>query len=756
MSQEVIEVTEREVEVIEIVERGPAGPTGATGPQGPAGAGGVTSVTGTAPIVSSGGTTPAISVTVGSAANTVCAGNDARLSDARTPSSTLAHKASHATGGTDALAPSDISAAWQQTISSITVSNTHQLTAARNQRVLVNDTASAGSKVAIFYPTSGNAEGDRLEVVYASRVNNTQPINVRTGQSDYTGSQDISLGYQRTFIYVSGSWTAGSVEQHTHPDPTPSFDSSAFRVTEPSGLATNQLAFSLANITAGATRTLTVPDASGRIQVEGQPIGNTTRNSGAFTTLSAAPTSGSALTLTGGTVTASAPLIDATQTWNATTAVFTGSTSGTTLTVTAVSSGTIAVGMTLTSSGTISYGTRITALGTGTGGTGTYTISINQNRSSATLTGTPQLHASTIDITNTVSGSNSTAFRCLAGGNPILEVFPTSPVGNAPHFVRITRPAASSTTDIFSIRVGTGSDPSTIFSVRDDGACSCNTFSWGGSSLQAGFITIDGAASLRFLNSGSPNTQLHTGGNDTLEQRRTTNAQTFRIYSTFTSATSFERLNIIAQSAGSVIIGTEKGSAGGTARALELQTDGVTRLTIGTDNTWSGPASANLTINARGTGALVFDGNEMYMARQINGQGNNIFNFATIGFGNASGVGDAVFARDAANTIAQRRGTNAQIFRVYNTVSGTSNVNFERANFRWASNEFVIDAEFGGTGTALRGIKIGSATSSLLGFYGATPVAQQAAVADSTDTTNVATQLNALLARLRTIGIIAT
>lgn len=68
-------------------------------------------------------------------------------------------------------------------------------------------------------------------------------------------------------------------------------------------------------------------------------------------------------------------------------AVFTGSITGTTLTVTAVSSGTIRVGMRLTSSGTISSGTTIAALGTGTGGTGTYVVNPSQTRASATLTG---------------------------------------------------------------------------------------------------------------------------------------------------------------------------------------------------------------------------------------------------------------------------------------------------------------------------------------------------------------------------------
>jgi hypothetical protein len=140
-------------------------------------------------------------------------------------------------------------------------------------------------------------------------------MNVRTGQFDFTGSQSITLGYQRTFIYVSGSWTTeGSVEEHTHPDPDPSFASSAFRVTEPSGLATNQLAFSLANITAGATRTLNVPNESGTIALQGaittsgltqstaRILGRTTASTGAIEEIQI----GSGLSLSAGELSATA------------------------------------------------------------------------------------------------------------------------------------------------------------------------------------------------------------------------------------------------------------------------------------------------------------------------------------------------------------------------------------------------------------------------------------------------------------------
>jgi|SRR5690606_27917801 len=66
-------------------------------------------------------------------------------------------------------------------------------------------------------------------------------------------------------------------------------------------------------------------------------------------------------------------------------ATVTGSIATTTLTVTEVISGELAVGMEISGDG-VAAGTTITALGTGTGGTGTYTVSESQTVASTTIT----------------------------------------------------------------------------------------------------------------------------------------------------------------------------------------------------------------------------------------------------------------------------------------------------------------------------------------------------------------------------------
>jgi hypothetical protein len=72
---------------------------------------------------------------------------------------------------------------------------------------------------------------------------------------------------------------------------------------------------------------------------------------------------------------------------------------------------------------------------------------------------------------------------------------------------------------------------------------------------------------------------------------------------------------------------------------------------------------------------------------------------ASYAFGNANGAGtrDLFLARDAANTLAQRNGVNAQAFNIYNTFTDASN--YERGFMRWSSNVLEIGSERAGTGS---------------------------------------------------------
>jgi hypothetical protein len=91
-------------------------------------------------------------------------------------------------------------------------------------------------------------------------------------------------------------------------------------------------------------------------------------------------------------------------------AVFTGSTSGTTLTVTAITNGTIAAGQSLFSVG-VTNETVITALGTGTGGIGTYTINLSQTLTSR------QMNSTTVgaQVTGSISTTTLTVTAVASG-----------------------------------------------------------------------------------------------------------------------------------------------------------------------------------------------------------------------------------------------------------------------------------------------------------------------------------------------------
>jgi hypothetical protein len=92
---------------------------------------------------------------------------------------------------------------------------------------------------------------------------------------------------------------------------------------------------------------------------------------------------------------------------------------------------------------------------------------------------------------------------------------------------------------------------------------------------------------------------------------------------------------------------------------------------------------------------------------------------------------------------------------VFSTTADGAATPTERMRITSAGVLQVADAGNITVGTTT-GTKIGTSTTQKIGFYNATPVVQPTAVADATDAATVITQLNALLTRMRNLGLIAT
>jgi hypothetical protein len=135
-------------------------------------------------------------------------------------------------------------------------------------------------------------------------------------------------------------------------------------------------------------------------------------------------------------------------------ATFTGSISTTTLTVTSVLSGTIAVGQAIFGNNVL-QNTIITALGTGTGGVGTYTVSNSQTTASTTINSV----ASPAIVTGDISGTTLTVSAVTSGtlrigqtiegtgitDGTIIKAFGTGSGGTGTYTVSASQTVASTT-----------------------------------------------------------------------------------------------------------------------------------------------------------------------------------------------------------------------------------------------------------------------------------------------------------------------
>ncbi len=166
-------------------------------------------------------------------------------------------------------------------------------------------------------------------------------------------------------------------------------------------------------------------------------------------------------------------------------------------------------------------------------------------------------------------------------------------------------------------------------------------------------------------------------------------------------------------------------ASGFAGNLLDLQVNGTSRASVtsggalttgsgirGSSGQWSsgngiGIAGFNHGFYAPDSSTVYFLGNSA-IGFQLRAEG--ISFLAGLGFGSAGIDATLRLERDTNDTLAQRRGTNAQTFRVYNTFTDASN--YERGFLRWSSNVFEVGPEAAGTGTT-RPMRITAATLKL-------------------------------------------
>jgi hypothetical protein len=132
-------------------------------------------------------------------------------------------------------------------------------------------------------------------------------------------------------------------------------------------------------------------------------------------------------------------------------------------------------------------------------------------------------------------------------------------------------------------------------------------------------------------------------------------------------------------------------------------------IDLNVTDTASGVSSMLMNLRVGGASVMrVSKGGGVTAASSLQTLGGSIFitnNSGAIYWGASN---DTLLSRDAANTVAQRNGVNAQTFRVYNTFTDASN--YERLDIAWSSNTASILTIQAGTGSA-RSLQLGTTGS---------------------------------------------
>lgn len=192
-----------------------------------------------------------------------------------------------------------------------------------------------------------------------------------------------------------------------------------------------------------------------------------------------------------------------------------------------------------------------------------------------------------------IKGSQGTGTG--AGGSIVFQVAPAGTTGTSQNALATALTIASDKSATFAGYVYIAASnklvlPGSGFGISLDGtiAGSGATLSYDGTyanfyisngfraSISGSALRLDSAHQFGWTSSGSNagtfDTILVRDAADTLALRRSTNAQKFSIYNTYTSGTSYERYDIDwITTANTVLVGPTKGSGGGTQRTQRLQ-----------------------------------------------------------------------------------------------------------------------------------------------------------------------------------------
>lgn len=194
-------------------------------------------------------------------------------------------------------------------------------------------------------------------------------------------------------------------------------------------------------------------------------------------------------------------------------------------------------------------------------------------------------------------------------------------------------------------------------------------------------------------------------------------AQEYQIYGTYTSSTIFECL-VLRSAAGSYTFGTEKGSSGGSARGLNIETGGTTAIAIDTSQnivlsgatiTFGGASGPYFTPNAAGAGRLQISCGAQGSTMFLGGNGaDNRTDIIKLGFSTSPGGSspNALFVQMGTGIIGMQA-LSASIpmeFQIYGTI--TNSTTYERLTLRSAAGSYTIGTEKGSGGGSARGLNI--------------------------------------------------